>query len=427
MSELKALSKLGMLLAWLTLFACGSTETGNPPVFQESRLQVAPHGAGLIVIGLPGAVEPGGAEVVVRNVRTREFGPKVKSRPDGSFEALVPGVVGDALEIMPGDGKGEIALVPGTGGTGSGTDAAVRPGGNEQPLPPVGPNPTPSNPTLPTADAGVGDARTGEEVSRDAGRGNAVDAAVDATTRDASVSVLASCEQRQQLAGDLLRDAYEAADRSCVFDSDCTTIGAELITSCYFGCWDDTLSNAGLAAAGSAAQSVERDVCSAYFAAGCEPRDADVPCLSIDEPVRCNAGRCVRGSGTTTPASPTITSTTSDTNTLSPSSTRSTVDTTACDTRNRQATEAIAEILDAGDRSCTSASDCVRVPDITGCHQGCGLITSRASAPQLSEAIRELDQQLCQNTAANRCQPELSRCESPPPAPACIASLCVEA
>src|SRR5215510_3814148 len=83
-------SRFGWLLFWL-LGACNSahiqtsTETGNPPVIDASKISLVVSADSVRIVGKPGAITPGGADVELSVVGTSkvESGP---SNSDGSFE-----------------------------------------------------------------------------------------------------------------------------------------------------------------------------------------------------------------------------------------------------------------------------------------------------------------------------------------------------
>jgi hypothetical protein len=139
-----------------------STQTGNPPVIDTARVALYLTSGELRVIGEPGAVEPGGVEVEVTNLRTgTSF--TTQAAADGSFDVEVAGSETDVYSVRA---KSE--------GRASAPVFVIR--GN----------------------AAVSDGRDGS----------------------------LSCEQRNTLAGELLAGAAKTADRSCKVDTDCAAIVA---------------------------------------------------------------------------------------------------------------------------------------------------------------------------------------------------------
>ncbi len=139
-----------------------STQTGNPPVILTERVALRLSSTDLRVIGEGGAVDPGGAKVVVTNLTTGETF-ATEANADGSFDVKVTGSPNDVYSVRAT-----------AGGRSSSTVFVIR------------------------GTAAVGDGRDGS----------------------------LSCEQRNGLAGKLLTLAAEEAHRSCTFDSDCVAVSA---------------------------------------------------------------------------------------------------------------------------------------------------------------------------------------------------------
>jgi len=74
-----------------------STETGNPPVV-ASAIALVDRDGEAHVVGDPGAIDPGGAEVEVMNLGSGERA-RTASEQDGSFEVLAPGTLDDSYRV----------------------------------------------------------------------------------------------------------------------------------------------------------------------------------------------------------------------------------------------------------------------------------------------------------------------------------------
>lgn len=108
-----ALSVLG-----LAVHGCGartddagnqvSTETGNPPVIDDTRIRVELVDGDVHVVGKAGAVTPGGSAITITNERT-DAKTAVTAAKDGSFDAAVSGKLDDEYKLS--SGKGSQAVV----------------------------------------------------------------------------------------------------------------------------------------------------------------------------------------------------------------------------------------------------------------------------------------------------------------------------
>lgn len=103
---LSALARRWVALFGATLLAafalaCGgrvSTDTGNPPVIDESLIQLEPSANGTRVVGSAGAVSPAGATVRVVNTSAGDS-VETTAGMDGSFDATVPSSPGDDIAV----------------------------------------------------------------------------------------------------------------------------------------------------------------------------------------------------------------------------------------------------------------------------------------------------------------------------------------
>ncbi|HKP63540.1 MAG TPA: hypothetical protein VJV78_42690 [Polyangiales bacterium] len=103
-----AWSRFGWLLL-LLLGACNSahvqtsTETGNPPVIDASKISLVVSSDSVRIVGKPGAITPGGADVELAIVGSSqvESGP---SNPDGSFDIALDASDSAVIEVRAEDG-----------------------------------------------------------------------------------------------------------------------------------------------------------------------------------------------------------------------------------------------------------------------------------------------------------------------------------
>jgi hypothetical protein len=150
----------------------------------------------------------------------------------------------------------------------------------------------------PAADAAFDAADAGDmaETPDDTTAGDAGDAGGERTDASTDAAPLLdaggeggplSCAQISLLAASRLTTAFETAqDLSCQIDGDCMV--AWTFSDCTFTCWS-VANQRGAAAIAAAIDSVNRDVCPAFKAAGCPAiRPPCVPPL----PLACIAGAC---------------------------------------------------------------------------------------------------------------------------------------
>lgn len=159
---------LGAIIALLTLpsmaliIGCGSkidngvvTETGNPPVVDETRITATPLKGAVRVEGADGSV-PDGAEVEVIN-ETSDESVVTTADEDGSFAIEVDGDSGDSITVRVKDGGQTTSI-----SLKAGVDAVtpdVQPPPDVSELPPAGsedvPSPPPAVPTTTIAPPGT--------------------------------------------------------------------------------------------------------------------------------------------------------------------------------------------------------------------------------------------------------------------------------
>jgi hypothetical protein len=97
----------------------GSTETGNPPVIDASKISLVVSMDEARIVGQPGAVTPGGSEVTVTPVGS-DMVTIFKSQPDGSFDVPVGMNADTVIELRAGEDESKTVYVT-TGGASVGT------------------------------------------------------------------------------------------------------------------------------------------------------------------------------------------------------------------------------------------------------------------------------------------------------------------
>jgi hypothetical protein len=159
------------LLAYLALVAVGcnsahtpgSTETGNPPVIDIGKVALVVSSDEVHIVGKPGAVTPGGADVTIQVVGS-DMVVTTESAPDGSFELKVSGGPDAVIEVKASSGEDESETVYVTRGS-----ASVSTGGGGK----------------------------------------------------------LSCQDRDRLAGQVVSNALSTADASCETAADCKTVSTD--------------------------------------------------------------------------------------------------------------------------------------------------------------------------------------------------------
>jgi hypothetical protein len=85
------------------------TETGNPPGIDSLKLYLERTADGVRVVGSPGAVTPGGAQVTVTNLSTGER-VETSATADGSLDVPIAGAPGDEYEVTASSGGQQVTL-----------------------------------------------------------------------------------------------------------------------------------------------------------------------------------------------------------------------------------------------------------------------------------------------------------------------------
>lgn len=212
-----------------------STETGNPPVLDGTLIALVVSHDEIAVVGEPGAVSPGGAEVEVEVLSSGEVY-RATSNEDGSFEVEVEGLPDDLFTVRV-----------------AGADAG-------------------------TGDGGVYIYQGG------------------ATVESEGLDTL-SCDLREELYSAQLDAADAAADRSCSGHDDC--VRGPTTADCYYPPWFcggpavsregyDELETALARVVPALCESYDRDMCwLGKPMPGCSPRPpvacVDSRCVSCDE------------------------------------------------------------------------------------------------------------------------------------------------
>jgi hypothetical protein len=172
-----------------------STETGNPPVIDSTKVTLVVTSDELYVRGEPGAVTPPDGEVEITTISTGAVttGP-VQS--NGSFDVAVDAGIEDTFEVraaLDGALSAPVFVIRGGAAIGGGEGGAL------------------------------------------------------------------TCDQRNEVATELLDQAAGAADRACAVDADCVTYTP--ISECSNSCWVHYLSVTALASIEATRALVEQAVC----------------------------------------------------------------------------------------------------------------------------------------------------------------------
>lgn len=243
---------LGVIVLGSVLLACAcsrvrsSTETGNPPVIDVTRVGLEQRNGQVHVVGSAGAVTPAGSDIWVDNLRleTTRTG---TSEDDGSFDVQTPGRLDDEYALQVRWGTQRSKLVRLTEGGAMTTDASV----------------SELDASLPGDSGALGDA-----------------------------GLFDVCESLAHTIFASQRNTYDAADRTCVASDDCEAMFAPRCEALTHVC-DEEL---GLSAAGADALSQE---IARPWQAECNRLDelaCSFPVVACLDPgprrLACIAGRC---------------------------------------------------------------------------------------------------------------------------------------
>jgi hypothetical protein len=313
-----------------------STQTGNPPVIDTERVALRLSSTDLRVIGEPGAVEPGGAKVEVKNLTTgMSF--TTEAAADGSFDLAVTGTANDAYSVRAkagGKTSSPVFVLRGTAAIGDGRDGSL------------------------------------------------------------------SCEQRNTLAGELLSQTSESADRICTVDADCAAVVAR--ASCYApGCTYAYVSARGRAEIESVSRDIDANLCADYEADGCS--HALPKCMEPATAV-CAMGRC-EGS---TPA-------------------QSEEPAPSCNSLALKAGKLLDDAIQAADRSCMVDADCMSARVHVSCREECAFAAgvSRSGLDTLDAALSRIEAQECGQFETLGCQIAGRVCGTSQPDIGCIQNQCM--
>jgi hypothetical protein len=312
-----------------------STQTGNPPVIDTERVALRVTSSDVRVSGEPGAVEPGGAKVEVKNLTTgMSF--TTEAAADGSFDLEVMGSENDAYSVRAKSGgrtSSPVFVIRGTAAVGDGRDGTL------------------------------------------------------------------SCEQRNTLAGELLMQAAESADRSCMVDADCAPVVAR--ASCYApGCWYAYVSQLGQSQIERVGRDIDSNLCAEYAADDCSH---PLPKCMQPAAAVCLMGEC----GSSAPAQP---------EEPPPS----------CNSLALKAGARFDTAFHAANRSCMVDSDCVRAPVRLSCREDCALTEgfSQAGAAEIEAAVSEIEAAECSEFKALGCSARAPICDSSALQIACVENVC---
>jgi hypothetical protein len=210
--------------------------------------------------------------------------------------------------------------------------------------------------------------------------------------RDGSLS----CEQRNTLAGELLTEAADRADRSCTTDSDCAPVVAR--ASCYQpSCWFAYVSDRGGAQIERVSREIDGNLCAEYDVDACShalPKCAE-PSAAV-----CKMGQCAP----IVPQEPAA----------------------SCNSLALEAGKRFDDAIQAADRSCNDIQDCIVSPMRVSCREDCPLPTSfsQVGLDSLNAAVRDIEAQECAAFDAIGCKVSEPTCGDLVVAVACIQNVC---
>jgi hypothetical protein len=210
--------------------------------------------------------------------------------------------------------------------------------------------------------------------------------------RDGSLS----CEQRNTLAGELLTDAADNADRSCEIDPDCEPVVAR--ASCYQpNCWFAYVSDRGRAQIERVSRDVDSNLCAEYESDACSH---PLPKCVEPSPAVCRMGKCAPSQQQEPAAS--------------------------CNSLALEAGKRFDDAIQAADRSCNDLSDCI-VPSLRiSCREDCPLgdAFSQAGMDSLFAALRDIEGQECSAFDAMGCKTSEPICGDRVITVACLKHVC---
>jgi hypothetical protein len=202
----------------------------------------------------------------------------------------------------------------------------------------------------------------------------------------------ATCDERVTEIGDRLYAALGALDKSCNANADCTRIGPG--DKCFTGCETYPVSTKAASGFVATRAAVDRELCDAYLADGCEA-GTFFGCPRIPNgPPQCIDGTC------------TDVFTTSDGG----------AGATCADRTTRMATDAEGAAL-AADHACSTSADCKVTMLVNECFGGCTYeATSNGGAQTLDDALSAMASRYCGDFSAAGCTVTRLPCVSPPTA-----------
>jgi hypothetical protein len=210
--------------------------------------------------------------------------------------------------------------------------------------------------------------------------------------RDGSLS----CEQRNTLAGELLTEAADNADRSCTNDSDCEPVVAR--ASCYQpSCWFAYVSDRGRGAIERVSRDVDANLCAEYETDACSH---PLPKCAEPSPAVCRMGKCAASE----PQEPAA----------------------SCNSLGLEAAKRFDDAIQAADRSCNQIQDCIVAPLRISCREDCALgdAFSQAGLDSLYATLRDIEGQECSAFDAIGCKASKPICGDQVIAVACLKHVC---
>jgi hypothetical protein len=424
----------------LGLCACASeshsTETGNPPFIDATRVTLVMQDDGVHIKGSKGAVMSPAVDVFARNLATDDIA-RTKVEFDGSFDLAVDGTLDDVYELRVGPEGNSSKPVFVTRDRTSYTYDGGAPAGDAGMLTCREREQAAADQITAVAEhadvtcsddadcvrvstGSVCHDHCGEAIVSKTGQAE-IEAAQDAVadgvckTFESDGCVLlvppcepeqvtptcvmgkcergpmaqevpASCDGRAALAQAEVEQAAADADRQCTTANDCTL--ASSVYSCSEACAPFPVSLAGQAQVSRATAATLQRVCGDYFTDGCVRSDSDCALGRA----ACHDGQCE----------------------LSDNS---------CEDRSGQARIVLNAAVEARDLTCEVDADCIATSTSTNCFGGCGTVVSKAGETGISMAIRSIDDTWC-DAFEPGCGRPMPQCAEPPGPIACVDGTC---
>lgn len=195
----------------------------------------------------------------------------------------------------------------------------------------------------------------------------------------------------------ILTAADTASNKACTVDTDCVPAPA---VPCSDHCGLPFLSKTGAASIATELANLDRDLCTAFFAAGCPEFTFFCPAIGFP---KCVAGACENSFGPLSDGGhPT------------------------CEERTRQMSDVIQAATDRADKACATDDNCKTVSLDIACYHACeSSPVSEAGAAEVTTALGTVES-MCIDFDAAGCKSFVPPCTPPLPLK-CVAGRCANA